>query len=717
MEPVFMYWDSVKFEGEHDYKKFKVNFTDGDKLDGVLFKKDKNYFITSLSTNIKIEKDLKKLSDYKKIEEISKKLNEVLKNGSEHLHENVELKIKNINDLTPVKTKRKISSKSLEFFDEKTKKKKKALIYSPYKELKLFGLKFQKENGIIDKYHIFLVEDEKNNLFLEKRLFYDKSKIIEIIKKKYLYQNMIFMEDKGKLIVQPIDFTEFLVKNIEALKDKKVDYFDLWKNHTKFRLDFYNILFGGGALLPAKKTPRIFQKGNSVNDSHPIAFDYSGNFKIKGGVNFYLTQELYERKQSIFRKIPEIPEKIVTGAELQDLRKQLNDNSFTISKLFGFRNIKNYSIFPALRTTDFNIPDFNVKVEMKKKSEDAVKKIFEGSFFMLDNDYNQSKKTEIISESRRSATIKNTLSEEAIKYLDKDYIKMKELANEINFKSLNVVYENFFLYDLDNFIRPSYTTELQTEFSIYGLVNFSNETKEEKEKLNIISSKNYLKFNTIKDTHKNKLKLELTKVHTKKTFEITDNKVYNFGILCTENERVGEKRTMKQKIIDVIRVIGIQKTEYSYLNPVHVHIKSESVIRKLMSKKTNKYRFVLTSLIFSSNIINDTDTIFLISDGLNDAKKIFINDSLEYGVGVCYLSEVDNWELIKGQSKRVQVVFGDSQKFAGQSSHFALTFTTVNLSDILKFSITLVDGQNKLIKFKVGEENIPIINFDIEILE
>ena len=81
------------------------------------------------------------------------------------------------------------------------------------------------------------------------------------------------------------------------------------------------------------------------------------------------------------------------------------------------------------------------------------------------------------------------------------------------------------------------------------------------------------------------------------------------------------------------------------------------------------------------------------------------------------MSEIDNWELIKGQSKRVEVVFGDSQKFASQSNHFALTFTTVNLSDILKFSITLVDGQNKLIKFKEGEENIPIINFDIEILE
>ena len=543
MEPIFMYWSKIKFEGDSNYKKFNVNFNDGDKLDGVLFKRDKSYYITSLTTNIKIEKDLKKLCDYKKIQEISTKLNDVLKNGSQHLHKDIELKITDVNDLMPVKTKRKLSTKSLEFFDEKTKKKKKVLIYSPYMELKFFGLKFQKENGIIYKYHISLIEDDKENLFLEKKLYYNKSKVIEIIKKKYLYKNIIFMEDKGKLIAQPIDFTEFLVKNIELVKTQKIDYFDLWKNHSKFRLDFYEILFGENF----NRKLRIFQKGHSVNDSHPIAFDYGGNFKIKGGVNFYITPELYNRKQSIFRKIPEIPEKIITNAELQDLRNQLNDTSFTITKLFGFRNVKNYSIFPALRTSGFAIPDFSVKIETKEKSTDLIKKIFEGSFFMLDNDYNQSKKTEIISSDKRSATIKNTFPEEAKKYLDKNYIELKKLADEINFKSLNVVYENFFLYDLDNFIRPSYTTELQTEFSIYGLVNFSNETKEKNEKLHIISPRNYLKFNAIKDTHKNRLKLELTKVHTKKTFEITNNTAYNFGILRTENEKVGEKRTMKKK--------------------------------------------------------------------------------------------------------------------------------------------------------------------------
>ena len=87
MEPVFMYWNKIKFEGESNYKKFNVNFNDGDRLDGVIFKKNKNYYITSLTTDIKIEKKLTKLEDYNKIKETSKKFNDLLKNGSESLYE------------------------------------------------------------------------------------------------------------------------------------------------------------------------------------------------------------------------------------------------------------------------------------------------------------------------------------------------------------------------------------------------------------------------------------------------------------------------------------------------------------------------------------------------------------------------------------------------------------------------------------------------------
>ena len=94
----------------------------------------------------------------------------------------------------------------------------------------------------------------------------------------------------------------------------------------------------------------------------------------------------------------------------------------------------------------------------------------------------------------------------------------------------------FFLYDLENIIRPSFITELQEEFNIYGLINFSSKIGKEK-KLKIISPKNYLKFEIERNVYKNQLKLELNKVHTKKTFSITDNNVFNFGILCTEKKK------------------------------------------------------------------------------------------------------------------------------------------------------------------------------------
>ena len=84
MEPVFMYWNDVKYVGENDFKKFKLQFNDSDRLNGVIFKKDRDYFITSLSTNVKLDKNVKDLDDFKKISEVSKKANEILTNGVDH---------------------------------------------------------------------------------------------------------------------------------------------------------------------------------------------------------------------------------------------------------------------------------------------------------------------------------------------------------------------------------------------------------------------------------------------------------------------------------------------------------------------------------------------------------------------------------------------------------------------------------------------------------
>ena len=184
------------------------------------------------------------------------------------------------------------------------------------------------------------------------------------------------------------------------------------------------------------------------------------------------------------------------------------------------------------------MPNFNFEVKRKKKEkvDENMKKIFEGSFYILDNDYNRSTKTEIISKTKRSGEIKNTTPEKIEEYLSEDYLKLKKLSEEINLKSFNRIYEKIFLYDLENIIRPSFTTELQAEFSIYGLINFSGEINKEK-KLQIISPKNYLKFEIEREIYKNQLKIELNKVHSKKTFNIIDNNVFNFGILCTKKKK------------------------------------------------------------------------------------------------------------------------------------------------------------------------------------
>ena len=69
-----MYWNDAKFIGDSNFKKFTLKFNDSDKLNGVIFKKDMDYFITSLSANVKLIKDIKNLNDFKKIEEVKRQM-------------------------------------------------------------------------------------------------------------------------------------------------------------------------------------------------------------------------------------------------------------------------------------------------------------------------------------------------------------------------------------------------------------------------------------------------------------------------------------------------------------------------------------------------------------------------------------------------------------------------------------------------------------------
>ena len=84
---------------------------------------------------------------------------------------------------------------------------------------------------------------------------------------------------------------------------------------------------------------------------------------------------------------------------------------------------------------------------------------------------------------------------------------------------------------------------------------------------------------------------------------------------------------------------------------------------------------------------------------------------------MCFLSEIKDWDIIKGQSKKSQAVFSDSEDVGQETAHIAFAFTTKNISDLLNFSVTLVDGSGQDIKFPSGKKKLPILNFKIQIIK
>ena len=137
-------------------------------------------------------------------------------------------------------------------------------------------------------------------------------------------------------------------------------------------------------------------------------------------------------------------------------------------------------------------------------------------------------------------------------------------------------------------------------------------------------------------------------------------------------------------------------------------------MKKLEKFKKNKYQFVLENFLLTSNFTNETDVIFLCCNGLSSAKEALINSELKKVLGVTYLCKVPNWILAKGQIKRSQTIFADSE-FQTKPSHLAFAFTTRNLSDLLSFTVTLLDSDRKEIKFSQHKTKFRLLVLELKL--
>ena len=59
--------------------------------------------------------------------------------------------------------------------------------------------------------------------------------------------------------------------------------------------------------------------------------------------------------------------------------------------------------------------------------------------------------------------------------------------------------------------------------------------------------------------------------------------------------------------------------------------------------KKTKYRFIPNSILFSSSVQEETEVIFLVVTGLNDARDIFINGKIYKSIGCIYTASIEGW--------------------------------------------------------------------------
>ena len=78
MKLTFIYYNNLSFDQN---KKFTLEFSDDDLLQGVLFRKNKDYYITRMSCYVDLTIDVTKLPQSDKIREISGLANSILVDG------------------------------------------------------------------------------------------------------------------------------------------------------------------------------------------------------------------------------------------------------------------------------------------------------------------------------------------------------------------------------------------------------------------------------------------------------------------------------------------------------------------------------------------------------------------------------------------------------------------------------------------------------------
>ena len=164
MESTFIYYKNLRFD---DKKKFSIDFSNEDLLEGVVFKKNKDYYITSMACYVDFNIDITAQQNYTKIKQTSDLATTILRCDVDVGYGRKKVTLGKTSGSYLIfcsdKSRRGQYIENLEFFDVENKKLKNVHIYSAYKKLKDSGLKFltTKGNSPIKTYTVQFNNDLK----------------------------------------------------------------------------------------------------------------------------------------------------------------------------------------------------------------------------------------------------------------------------------------------------------------------------------------------------------------------------------------------------------------------------------------------------------------------------------------------------------------------------------------------------------------------------
>ena len=222
----------------------------------------------------------------------------------------------------------------------------------------------------------------------------------------------------------------------------------------------------------------------------------------------------------------------------------------------------------------------------------------------------------------------------------KNYNDCSDNLKDLKIETIKLSREHsYFLYDNKSLIRETFITELNKKIYLIGTIAFYDKAVDTG-KAFLVEGDRKLKFDFKKNQVVENLIFNLS--HTTKSTKILlkEDNIYNFLLISTEKlTRIGQKRKMSE-IIDKVIIKALQSYNYTTLNPLEINLQSNYLSKIIDDYKGFVFEVRLINVLFSANITNDTQNIFITCQNLTSAKKALINDKIYYLLGIINLNEI-----------------------------------------------------------------------------